>query len=638
VLRSVITIFAAILISQIAVSAALAERKVAFVVGIDKYDNLGQQQQLQRAVNDARSVAGALASLGFEVVRAENVGRGAFNAMWQKFLDKVQPGDTAAIYYSGHGVEIEGLNFLLPRDLPNISYGRQEQLKRESLSVSELLLDLRRRKPQVTLVILDACRDHPLTPPENKSLAWGGGLARMDAPTGTFIMYSAGVGETALDRLPGDDPDKVNSVYTRKLLPLVKTPGIPLHELARRLRLEVHNLAAAVPHVQQPAYYDGLIGKFCLAGCDVADATKPDVRLVLKPGMVVPGDLPPPVQRCIAAQGERKPWEYDWAKCGVATEASAQPATPTYFRCSMKGGVMDGKVYSFSIDTAGKKAAWAEYGIPLDIVHLDDLRIHTSTKLRISGWPEHDHVGFNFNRLTLIVDGALSRVPSSVEISECRAKAKGGWSGYCDSWLVVASSSGTCEVIARPEDVAGAKTQRPTVPKPGAQLETPISGVQVETKVAIPTGVEHLVCEKPQQPDAPKYSLELVNDATGNVSEIHVPADYGTRRYRVTKATAATYAAEELDPKAPDAVGSLFLDRLTGDLTTTNRISFAAVDILVKFCDGQLSKDACLATMENTKGGNPFECFDTKKCESRRNKSNVLAVHYDICRRAEKKF
>ena len=115
-LRSIVTILAALVISQMAAPHAHAERKVAFVVGIDKYDNLGPQQQLQRAVNDARSVGAAFASLGFEVVRAENVGRGAFNAEWQKFLDKVQPGDTAAIYFSGHGVEIEGLNFLLPRD------------------------------------------------------------------------------------------------------------------------------------------------------------------------------------------------------------------------------------------------------------------------------------------------------------------------------------------------------------------------------------------------------------------------------------------------------------------------------------------------------------------------------------------
>ena len=135
---------------------------------------------------------------------------------------------------------------------------------------------------------------NPLIPPEKRSLAWGGGLARMDAPTGTFIMYSAGAGETALDRLPGDDPDKVNSVYTRKLLPLVKTPGLPLHELARQLRLEVHDLAAAVPHVQQPAYYDGLIGKFCLAGCE-ASSSVPAPKTVSSLPAVMP--VQPPEQR-----------------------------------------------------------------------------------------------------------------------------------------------------------------------------------------------------------------------------------------------------------------------------------------------------------------------------------------------------
>src|SRR5262249_33730118 len=68
----------------------------------------------------------------------------------------------------------------------------------------------------------------------------------------------------------------------------------------------------------------GLIGKFCLAGCNIPDVPAP---WTLKPGMVVPRDLPPEVQRCIAAQGDKKPWEIDWAKCGegVATETKQQP-------------------------------------------------------------------------------------------------------------------------------------------------------------------------------------------------------------------------------------------------------------------------------------------------------------------------
>lgn len=268
------------ILAAVCVSSALAlagpaqaQKRVAFVVGVDRYDNLGPQQQLQRAVSDARAVGAILGSLGYEVIAAENVSRPVFNAQWAKFLDKLQPGDTAAVYFSGHGVEIEGLNFLLPRDVPNVSFGRQEQIKRESLSVSEMLLDLRPRKPQVTLVILDACRDNPLGSSEHRSAGSHGGLARMEPPEGTFIMYSAGAGETALDRLPGNDPDKINSVYTRRLLPLLTTPGLALPELARQLRSEVRDLTAPVPHVQRPAYYDGLIGTFCVAGCESAAAT-----------------------------------------------------------------------------------------------------------------------------------------------------------------------------------------------------------------------------------------------------------------------------------------------------------------------------------------------------------------------------
>jgi urea transport system substrate-binding protein len=252
---------------------ASAQKRVAFVVGTDKYDNLDKSRQLQRAVNDARAVGAAFKALGFEVIAAENLTRGQFNSEWQKFLDKLKAGDTAAIYYAGHGVEIEGLNFLLPRDIPDIKFGRQEQIKRESLSVAEILLDLRGRNPEIALVILDACRDNPLIPDEMRSAGTrGGGLAPLkgEPPKGTFIMYSAGAGESALDRLPGNDPDRENSIFTRKLVPLLGTKGLALHDMARQLRVDVIELASTVPHAQRPAYYDGVVGKYCLAGCESA--------------------------------------------------------------------------------------------------------------------------------------------------------------------------------------------------------------------------------------------------------------------------------------------------------------------------------------------------------------------------------
>jgi formylglycine-generating enzyme required for sulfatase activity len=261
-------VFIAIFVGCLA-NPVFAAKKIAFVVGINTYDNLGKDKQLKRAINDARAVGKAFDALGFEVSLTEDGSLPVINAQWQNFVEKIESTDTVGIYFSGHGVEIEGLNFLLPRDVPHVAYGRQDRLKRQSLSVAELLLDIRRRQPQVTLLILDACRDHPLIPPEFRSAGPApGGLAQMDAPRGTFIMYSAGAGETALDRLPQNDPDSVNSVYTRRLLPLLMEPGLALPELARQVRREVHDLAATVPHLQQPAYYDGLIGKFCLAGCE----------------------------------------------------------------------------------------------------------------------------------------------------------------------------------------------------------------------------------------------------------------------------------------------------------------------------------------------------------------------------------
>ena len=149
ILTAVLVLVASVIALAGLPNEGLAQKRVAFVVGTDKYDNLDKTRQLQRAVNDARAVGAAFKALGFEVIAAENLTRGQFNDQLQKFLDKLKAGDTAAIYYAGHGVEIEGLNFLLPRDIPDIKFGRQEQIKRESLSVAELLLDLRGRNPRL---------------------------------------------------------------------------------------------------------------------------------------------------------------------------------------------------------------------------------------------------------------------------------------------------------------------------------------------------------------------------------------------------------------------------------------------------------------------------------------------------------
>ena len=253
------------------VPSTVQAKRVALVVGINKYDNLPRERQLVKAVNDARAMEVALKAVGFDVIKAEDVGRSAFNQAWQQLLNKVQAGDEVAVFYSGHGVEIEGGNFLIPRDVPAVGSGEVRRLKNEALSFDELRRDLATQAPKLSLYIIDACRDNPFTDTRGRSIGGSKGLVPVQAEEGSFIMFAAGARESALDRLDDADRDP-NSVYTRKLLPLLKEPGLRLPEVAQRVRSEVRQLANTIGHRQSPAYYDEGADTVCLAGCVRASA------------------------------------------------------------------------------------------------------------------------------------------------------------------------------------------------------------------------------------------------------------------------------------------------------------------------------------------------------------------------------
>jgi hypothetical protein len=213
-----IAVLAFCLLALGASPAAHAAKRIAFVVGIDAYDDLPEQQQLKKAVNDAEAIGEALVGLGYDVHKADNVGRLDFLRQWQLFLNRLEPGDEAAVYFAGHGVEIDGQNFLLPRDVPRVASGEEEVLKASGLSLAALLDQVRDRHPQIGLYILDACRDNPFVDGTGRGIGGTRGLARIEAPSGTFIIFSAATKESALDRLSDNDSNP-NSVYTRTLLP-----------------------------------------------------------------------------------------------------------------------------------------------------------------------------------------------------------------------------------------------------------------------------------------------------------------------------------------------------------------------------------------------------------------------------------
>lgn len=323
----------------VSATAAVAQTSRAFVVGINEYVAIGQ---LKKAVQDARSIAATLGDLGYEVTLLTDAqaDRLPFFTAWDRFLASVQQGDTVVMYFSGHGLQIRGVNYLMPRDVPKSDHG-EGVIREFSISFSGLLDALEMKKPKVSLHILDACRDNPFAAPDGKkSFGTPGGLADVKNVEGAFIMYSAGAQQQALDWLTESDPDP-NSVYTRRLLPLLRTPGLSLVDIAKRVQTQVSEDARTrhfikgkhIAHEQRPAYYDGIVGHFYPAGAPGQSGAFAHVPAKLpQPGLSAAatsaGVLQPASKGLDATAAQRAPGTSSHPPTPQQNVAAVPPGTP----------------------------------------------------------------------------------------------------------------------------------------------------------------------------------------------------------------------------------------------------------------------------------------------------------------------
>lgn len=239
-------------------AAASADKRFALIIGNDNYDVV---IDLQKARADAESVAETLSGQGVNVSLVLDGNRREMNQAISRFTGQLQPGDTAMVFFAGHGVEIDGENFLLPTDIVAPQSGARDFIKSESIALSQMLDRVRATGARTTLAIIDACRENPFAATNGRSIGNARGLGRLTAPEGTFVIFSAGAGQLALDRLDDNDGER-NSVFTRLLLPRLKEPGLELRSMMAGLRNDVRDLARTVGHDQFPAYYDELLGQF----------------------------------------------------------------------------------------------------------------------------------------------------------------------------------------------------------------------------------------------------------------------------------------------------------------------------------------------------------------------------------------
>jgi hypothetical protein len=266
--------------------------RVALVIGNGAYENV---PSLGNTINDARAMAASLNRVGFKVFRAENVGRRDMQGAIEAFLEAVTPGSEALIYYAGHGVELDGQNYLLPTDVANLTPGQTYSLTADAVSLSLLLETLEQRRARVNIVVLDACRNNPFKSDGTRSLGGTRGLARLDPPQGTVVIYAASAGETALDNLGAGDTSG-NGLFTRSLLKLIDQPGLELRSMVQELKEQVYEAAVVgAQRGQLPSYYDGLLGKFYFVPpgsavvADVPDVPKPVSN---RCALLLGGDMP----------------------------------------------------------------------------------------------------------------------------------------------------------------------------------------------------------------------------------------------------------------------------------------------------------------------------------------------------------
>jgi len=229
--------------------SAFAEKRVALVIGNSAYKNV---PRLQNPANDAAAVAGMFRSAGFETVESRlNLTVSELRKTLREFGNKSRDADVAVVYYAGHGIELDGNNYLIPTDA---TLETDADVLDETLPLDRVLFAVEPAK-QLRLVILDACRDNPFAKTMKRTIASravGRGLAKVEPSSpNTMIAFAAKAGWTA------SDGDSKNSPFATAIIDHLAKPGLDLRKAFGFVRDDV---LKATNNAQEPFIYGSLGG------------------------------------------------------------------------------------------------------------------------------------------------------------------------------------------------------------------------------------------------------------------------------------------------------------------------------------------------------------------------------------------
>ena len=224
-----------------------AEKRIALVIGNSDYANV---PALTNPRNDASDIAAALGRLNFDVTLGLNYDDRSMRLALRDFAKEAETADVTFIYFAGHGIEIDKVNYLIP---VNAELGRDRDVEFEAISLDTVLRAVE-GAPGLRVVLVDACRNNPFVPAMTRTVAsrsLGFGLGRIDPSRGVLVGYAAREGTLALDG------EGRNSPYAQALLQHLEEPGLEIGKLFRKVRDTVYDITDGF---QEPFTYGSLPG------------------------------------------------------------------------------------------------------------------------------------------------------------------------------------------------------------------------------------------------------------------------------------------------------------------------------------------------------------------------------------------
>lgn len=202
------------------------QKRLALVIGNSNYEHGGS---LPNPVNDANAIASSLQSVGFEVMKYQNVSQKEMKMAINAFGQKLTGYEVGVFYYAGHGIQNKGMNYMIPIEA---DLQTEAQIEFDCVAADRVLAYMDAAQVKVNVIIMDACRNNPFERSWHRS-ATGNGLAMMNAPTGSLIAYATAPGKVASDGTGS------NGLYTSALLKYIADPKLTIEQVFKKVRTEV---------------------------------------------------------------------------------------------------------------------------------------------------------------------------------------------------------------------------------------------------------------------------------------------------------------------------------------------------------------------------------------------------------------